>query len=190
VSVVALASLGFTASAVALLAVVRWCVWTHAMPDPGKWLSNSDYLTKHYRLVARFVVIEVLLAMGLAWLFDVQLARRRGIVFSTARSLGYTAPPPAHITPDTAWFTTFSREAEELGDTLYVCVRLSNQVQYYGFLRAYTPGDEPLADRELVLLPPLKIQVPGRDLRDLDEQWKRMIVHGGLVEAITVAYYK
>ena len=74
---IALTSLLFTLSGLAILSIIR-VVWPEQMPDPGRWLrEGARYMTENYRLVARALVLQLVLACSAAGLVHIVLSKIR-----------------------------------------------------------------------------------------------------------------
>lgn len=170
---IALSSVVFSLGAALVLSAIR--LWKPAwIVDPGAWARGGDaYFKDNYRLIARTVILEVLiaalLAVALAWIL--QRLRKGG-----------------SIKPVGAWYHTFRGELP--GSSVpYLSVRLKDGTQYMGTLANYSP-DPNMEGRELVLKPPyLRVKPTGDGIAaELDSSWQRVIIAGSAIDVITVAY--
>ena len=133
VSSVALASLGFTLAAVALLALLR-LVAQAAVPDVPQWITQGNrYLARNPGPVFTGLGLEVVGACALAALAG---------WFVTRNS-------ESSITNYGAWYQIL-RQDRPPGARAWVHVRLDDETEFWGYLRHFTPDDS--ADvREIVL---------------------------------------
>jgi hypothetical protein len=170
VSRVVLASLAFSGIALAVLAVIRAAepAW---MPDPRLLFANGHgYLAGRYRLVLRALLLEGGIALGLVWL----------VHWWKARSV-------TRLTTASAWQTALRDQGPE-GFVPHVWVRMSDGMEYIGAVAQYT-ADLDLADRELVLGPPLFHRAAAsHPLMDMPPEWQRLIIHGPAAQSIAVQY--
>ena len=169
----AFTSLIFTGVALALLAALR--LWRpDLLPDPGRWLREKGrYLEAHYRLIAAFAVVELLLALALALTAD-RLLRRRAT---------------GEIVPGGIWFQIL-RVDRPKNKVPWVSVQLTDKTQIAGFLNYYTAAEK-LENREIAL----KGNVQGRGLKlkvgnsetRLDD-WDTVVVRGDQIAYLKVMY--
>lgn len=170
VSVTALASLMFSGMSLLLLALVR-AVLPSLMPDPRLWLeTGSEYVKSNYQFVARFLAAEVLLAIALALLADLALRHRNG----------------ATIRAGSVWYRVF-RASKPSGTYPFVRVQLKNQVIYRGRVGEYAT-DPSLGDRELVLVPPISVKMPGKPAAPLSSGWQKVVIPASAIEVLRVSY--
>lgn len=170
----AFTSLLFTGGAVALLALVR-TVWPSLLPDPGRWLrENSAYVESHYRLIAAFFLVEVVLALALALLADTVLRRRAS----------------GQIVPGGIWYQVLRVDRPQ-GTLPWVSLELADKTRLAGFLSYYT-ASEKLENREIAL----KHNVDGTGMRLAKEdgtevpldQWKTVVVRADQIAYLKVTY--
>jgi hypothetical protein len=167
---VILASLIFSAIGLSVVAIAR-AVLPSLLPDPTALLSNQrTYVAAHYRLVAAALVLEVGVAVGLAWVVSVWLARRHG----------------APLRHESAW-TRVLRKSTPAGRRPYVRVRLQNGTVYMGAV-AHATADLELDERELVLAPPLFSNTETGELRPTEPEWQRIVLQGSQIESLAVRY--
>ncbi|WP_139177055.1 DUF6338 family protein [Geodermatophilus siccatus] len=167
---VILASLAFSGFAFLVIATIRTLVpaW---MPDPTPLIADfHGYMQRHYRLVLRALVLELLLALAAASVAHAFLARRQG----------------AGLRPVSAWVKVFRNNAPA-GRLPYVRVRLTNGTVYMGYVAHYTANIEG-GDREIVLSPPMFAKLEGKPLSPIPAEWERLVIGGGVIENINVQY--
>jgi Family of unknown function (DUF6338) len=146
------------------------------LPDPGKWLSQKEvYLQSHYRLIARTGVIEVMTALGLAWLADRILARRF----------------KGHIVPGSTWFRVLKMDVPAR-KTPWVNLKLTDGTDIWGFLKYYSP-QEKLENREIVLEhdnigQQLAVRLPTDTEPNPQDTWKAIVVRGDQIRLMKVDY--
>jgi hypothetical protein len=170
ISRVVLASLVFTALAVATLAAVR-VAKPQWLPAPERLLQpDRAYVASHNMLIFRALVLEVVVALLLAWLFHLSLSLRHG----------------ASIRPVSAWRKAFKADRPK-GAEVYVRVRLTNGVVYLGQLADFTVDME-LADRELILGSPLFSKTEDRPLSPVPSTYQRLVIRAAAIDAIFVEY--
>jgi hypothetical protein len=167
---VVLASLGFSTVGVVAVALVR-TVHAPWMPDPRLLLLNSHmYLAAHYTSVFWALLLEGAVA----------LAASAGVhAYLTKNASG----PPLRAT--SLWSAALS-EALPAGTVAHARVRLESGAVYLGQVVHYT-ADLELADRELVLGPPLFSKTGDRPLEPVPDVG-RVILVGSRIESIGVEY--
>jgi Family of unknown function (DUF6338) len=167
---IVLSSLGFTALALAVLAVVA-AIFPGLLPDP-KGLLDPDgrYAADHWPVVIGALAAESVLAHAAALLTHGILVRRGG----------------ATIRPMSAWTALFRRDRPK-GHRPYVRLRLTGGIVYTGTVVSFT-SDLPLADRELVLGPPLYSKTGDRPLSPLPPDYTRVLIRGAMIETMAVEY--
>lgn len=167
---IVLASLGFTVVALAALAIVG-ALAPGLMPDPKGLLDpNGTYPVDHWPAVVGALAAEAGIAHGAVLLTHWVLARRGG----------------ARIRPVSAWTALFRRDVPA-GHHAYVRLRLAGGVVYAGSVLSFT-SDLPLADRELVLGPPLYSKTGDRPLTPLPADYARVLIRGAMIETMAVEY--
>ena len=167
---IVLASLGFTAAALAVLALVG-AVVPGLLPDPkGLFDPNGAYPVDHWPAVVGALAAESVLAHGAVLLVHWRLARRVG----------------TRIRPVSAWTALFRRDRPK-GHRPYVRLRLAGGIVYTGSVLSFT-SDLPLADRELVLGPPLYSKTGDRPLTPLPADYTRVLIRGAMIETMAVEY--
>jgi Family of unknown function (DUF6338) len=167
----ALASLLFSVAAVLML-LVAGRRWPTLLPDAERWLREGrPYFQAEYSVVLRFVLLELAVALLLAVLADYAFGARQ----------------QPTIRPISSWYRVF-RSQLPAGTQPFVRVRVEDGTEYCGMLASYTPDSE-LADRELVLAPPLTRQRPeDATPSPLAGPWQRVIVSGPAIRDLWVAY--
>ena len=167
---VVLASLVFSGLGFAVVGLVRALrpAW---MPDPDRLVADpQQYLVEHYRLLLAALVVTASVAFGAVGLVHWFLGRKYG---SNLRTLS-------------TWHKVFRQELPD-GTAAYVRVRLSNGTVFTGKLAGYS-ADLELADREIVLAPPLFSKTGNNKLTALPVEWQRVILPASSIESITVQY--
>jgi uncharacterized protein DUF6338 len=168
---IALTSLVFTVLAISVLSVVR-LIWQSALLDPADWLSNGmTYVAAHPGLMGRSLVLELLLAIGLAVATDWYLRRSA----------------PGQIVGGSIWFQTFRRRRPE-GTTPWVHVKLDDETELWGYVGDYT-SDPDLAKRELTLTgPKLRYRRKGATADEHLDSWSSVSLRGDKISWMKVAY--
>lgn len=167
---IVLASLGFTVVALAVLGVVA-ALFPGLLPDPkGLFDPNGVYAADHWPAVVGALAAESVLAHAAAVLVHWILVRRGG---STIRAVS-------------AWTALFRLELPD-GHRAVVRLRLTGGIVYTGTVLSFT-SDLPLADRELVLGPPLYSRTGDRPLSALPPEYTRVLIRGAMIETMAVEY--
>jgi hypothetical protein len=167
---IVLASLGFTVLALAILALVG-AVFPGLLPDPkGLFDPNGAYAADNWPSVVGALAAESVLAHGAALLTHWLLVLRGG----------------ATIRPVSAWTALYRRDLPP-GHYAYVRVRLTGGIVYTGAVLSFT-SDLPLADRELVLVPPLYSKTGDKSLAPLPPDYTRVVIRGAMIETMAVEY--
>lgn len=167
---VALGSMVFSGVALGVLSLVR-AARPEWMPDPGRLLADQQqYLADEYRLVLRALVIQVLIALLLAWWTHLAIAKVTG----------------APIRQRSAWAAVFRHDLPA-GTQAHARVRLTDGTTYLGHV-AHFNADLKRADRELVLAPPLYAATKGNKLGDVPAEWTRVVVSADQIAALSVQY--
>jgi hypothetical protein len=162
----------FTSVTMMLLVGVR-AFLPDLFPDPGEWLRHPvKYVRREYATIAAFagtqLIVSLLLAIGAHFLL-VHKSRAR-------------------IEAVASWFYTF-RTACPPGTSPGVRVTLDDGTVFVGKVYSYTPTDAPVAERELVLGPPLWIKRPGAPVAPLEPDRQRVLLIGDRIRSITVSYW-
>jgi hypothetical protein len=163
------ASIGFSAVALCLLAIIR-AAFPSWIPDPRLLLSEwPGYAVGHYRLILRTCLIQVAFEAGLVLLFNGWLA-------------GNTA---SQIKRQSAWMILL-RQRPNLN--AIVRVRLKDGDSWEGTVTDFTP-DLALDGRELTLGRPLRYRPkPGSPFMPVDEDWRRVVLSGSDISTLVVRY--
>lgn len=168
---VALASLAFSAVGVLAVAIVR-TVHAAWMPDPRLFLLNSHtYLAGHYASVFWSLLLEVAVALGAAAAAHKYLAKKAG------------APP---LRASSLWSVALSEDVPA-GTVPHARVRLTSGTVYLGEVTHYT-ADLEMADRELVLGPPLFSKTGEKLLAPVPTEITRVALACTQIESIAVQY--
>lgn len=170
ISRVVLASTGF--SAVGLLAVgVVGALRPNWMPIPRQLFTAPDpYVYDHPGRVVAASAIQLTAALGAAMATHFVLARKTG---STLR-------------PVSPWSKTLREDAPE-STTPHVRIRLQSGTVFVGRVNHYTAQLE-VADREIVLAPPLFSKTGGNALVAMPSRYQRLVVRGSQIESIAIEY--
>jgi hypothetical protein len=168
---VVLGSLAFTGTAVVLLSLFGAAV-PAALPAPRELiLGGTAYLADHYRLVLAAITAEAVLAHALVAVTHAVLAKRRG---------------RGTLRPVSAWSRVFGEDVPD-DHIVFARVRLQDGLVYAGQVAHYT-ADLPLADRELVLAPPLASKTGDNPLTPLPASYQRVVVRGADMKVLAVEY--
>lgn len=170
----AFTSLLFTAAALTLLAFVR-AAWPGLMPDPGRWIREKGrYLETHYRLIAAFFMVEMVLASALALLADSVLKRQ-----ATGK-----------IVQGDLWYQVFRMDRPR-GKVPWVSLQLKDKTQIAGVLNHYSVGEK-LENREIALMHNRKgtglkrITAGGIEIRF--DGWQQVVVAAEQIAFLKVMY--
>lgn len=167
---IVLASLFFSGLGVLVLIVLRVLIPTW-MLDPDRLINEGGaYITDHFQLVFYAFGVWAIVAFLTAWGAHAFFARRHGVRFR----------------PVSTW-QKLIRDECPAGYVPHARVRLTNGTVYLGRVEHYT-ADLDLADRELVLVPPLFSKTGDRPLAPIPKEWQRVVVHGSAIESIAVQY--
>lgn len=167
---IVLASLGFTAVALAVLAGLGALV-PGLLPDPKGLLDpNGSYAADHWPTVIGALAAESVLAHAVALLGHWWLGRQG----------------KASIRPVSAWTALFRRDVPP-GHRAFVRLRLTGGIVYTGSVLSFT-SDIPLPDRELILGPPLYSKTGDKALTPLPAVYTRVLVRGAMIETMAVEY--
>ncbi len=167
---VVLASLAFTSAGIAVISLVRASrpAW---MPDPGPLLADPQtYAADHYGVVLWALAVEMSVALGAALAVHRALARKHG---SGLRAVS-------------SWHRTL-REDRPGGADVHVRVKLTNGTIFVGKVAHYT-ADLDMADREIVLAPPLFSRTGDKPLVPMPPEWQRLVLAGSVIESLAVQY--
>jgi hypothetical protein len=168
---VVLGSLAFTGAALLIISIVGVAI-PAALPEPrGLILGGTAYLADHYRLVLSAITAEAVLAHSLVGATHFVLAKRRG---------------RATLRPVSAWSRVFNDDVPE-DHIVFARVRLQDGLVYAGQVAHYT-ADLPLADRELVLAPPLAAKTGEKPLTPLPATYQRVVIRGAEMRVLAVEY--
>jgi hypothetical protein len=173
-SVVALTSLLFSMAATGSLAAARLApAGAKVLPDPARWLREGHrYAAANLGRIAGFFIAELVIAVSLAWLAELITGRRL----------------PAVLRYSSLWFRAFREEAPP-GTSVFARITVSGGTEYYGSIGNYTAGNVPLNERELELATPMFMRLTGEtDPRPLPEAWSRLLIPGGVIEGVVLAY--
>jgi len=167
---VVLSSLAFSGFGFVIVVLARLIepAW---FPDPRRLVTEGmKYVAAEYLLVVSAIVLELAVALAAALLTHgvlAQMSGRRLRPLSTWQK-GIRDDCPKDMVP-------------------HARVRLTGGAVYLGRVGAYT-ADLELADRELVLVPPLFSKTGTNPLTPLAGEWQRMILHGSNIESIAFQY--
>jgi hypothetical protein len=143
------------------------------MPDPDRLISGTSsgyYITRHYWLILRTLLLEGGIALAIAAGFQWIRAKR----------------VRARLRPVSTWTKVFREECPP-GFLPYVQVRHSNGMTYVGQVGHFT-ADLETADREMVLVPPLYVKKPDGQLKDMPSEWQRVVLSAASVDSLVVQY--
>ncbi|WP_373454701.1 DUF6338 family protein [Rhodococcus sp. 14-2470-1a] len=95
---------------------------------------------------------------------------------------------PGRVTHVSNWRKLFRDDAPS-GTYPLARVRMQNGTSWVGRIVHYSPDLE-VADRELVLGPPLAVKAAAGPACDLSSDWGRVVLSGAQIESITVRYLR
>lgn len=181
---VALTSLIFTVVSLAILGVVRLVTSPSPsngaapsilLPDPAAWLAGGNtYLASNYHLVALALLIEVVLACGLAVSAHAVLSKAG---FGRAR-----------IMDGSIWFHAMRSHVPNNATHVMLHLRLTDGTRVKGVLRRYTHGEK-LDDQELLLGgDTLELARPGGDFVRIGSRSDFLIVRGERIAVMSGVY--
>lgn len=165
-----LASLIISTLSVGILVAIRLAQpkW---MPDPNSLFSGrGNYVTSHYRLILRTLLLEGVVALTIA----------AGFHWIRTRRLR------ARLRPVSTWTRVFRDECPH-GFLPHAQIRLANGMTYIGQVGHFT-ADLEIADREIVLVPPLYVKKPDGQFKDMPSEWQRVVLSGASVDSLIVQY--
>jgi hypothetical protein len=165
-----LASLIISTLSVVILVAIR-LAQPRWMPDPNSLFSGTgNYVTSHYRLILRTLLLEGIIALTIAAGFHWIRTRRIR----------------ARLRPVSTWTRVFREDCPD-GFLPHAQIRLSNGMTYIGQVGHFT-ADLETADREIVLVPPLYVKKPDGQLKDMPPEWQRVVLSGASVDSLVVQY--
>ncbi|WP_329480933.1 DUF6338 family protein [Kribbella sp. NBC_01484] len=172
ISRVALGSLGFSIIGLAAVTVLH-LRWGRAFVALDRAVTDKQYLTSQLRHVVVTALVATGIAMLAAWVLDLILKSPHDTPNLTSRSL---------------WVQTFRKDQPE-GTYTALWVKLTSGPRFIGQVRGYT-ADSEVADREIILVPPLYMELPGHpELIPLaDRGWQRVVIPSHAIEMIGVRY--
>lgn len=172
ISRVILASTAFSTVGLLVVALVG-TLRPSWMPDTRQLLTRPDpYVYDHLARVIGALAIQLIVALGTALLVHTVLARRSG------SSLRAVSP----------WRRALRHDAPE-ATAPHVRIRLRSGTVYVGRVNHYTAEME-VADREIVLSPPLFSKTGLAALTPLPPRWQRLIISGSEIESMAIEYRK
>ncbi|UJC82134.1 hypothetical protein D4768_30400 (plasmid) [Rhodococcus erythropolis] len=172
---IALVSTVCSAVAFVVLLVVAGlarCVHWHPMPDLSAMIrSGSSYITEHIISVSIAAVLGLTVSMLAAW-GAFEFVNRKN---------------PAKITYASAWAKLIREELPTPTTAVHVRATVESGAIWYGRVSHFSPDME-VADREIVLCPPLYVQNPHGDLSELPAKWQRVVLRGSEITTLAVRY--
>ncbi len=143
----------------------------HWMPSPQALLSQPHgYAVTHYRLLIRAGVLEFVVACAAAGAAHAFLGLR----------------DRSRMRPVSLWHAVFTDDVPA-GFAPYACVRVASGATWMGYAAHWT-ADLEMADRELVLSPPLWVAAPEKSSQPVPAEWSRVVLPGSQIQSITVQY--
>jgi hypothetical protein len=169
---IVLASLWFDAFAFIVLVAVQQFA-PGLLPDPAEMLrGGTGFVADNFNQVLGAILGFTLLAVGAVWVVHVVLVVRQG----------------APTRSESEWTRLFHGVRPE-GTLPYARVRLSTGAVYSGLVHSYT-ADHALADREIMLAPPIRVQKPDQEHpQDLPDEFARVWIPVQQIVSITVSYH-
>ena len=172
ISRVVLASFGFSALGLAVVAFVR-AFWPEAMPDPRRLiLEGNKYIAYHYALLIGAFALDAVVALGTVYLIHLRLRPK-------------DAPS---LRAESVWSAVFRRGRPSHAYVPYARVRTSDGYVYQGFVGEFT-ADLDQEQRELVLHPPLgSKRATDSSMSAVPVEWQRIILPASNIASITIQY--
>lgn len=168
---IALSSICFTVASVFIVVLVTSLA--DVEPSIDRIVNDGPshaYLDRHYVGATTLLLIEFLLALGLARLVHFWL----------------TLDAPSTLAPTDLWHQVF-RVAAPTGDVPYLRVRLTDGWVVEGRL-AWARYDNDPSSRELALAVPLASKQGAGQRSDLDARYRWMLLKSSEIQRIDVAY--
>lgn len=171
---IALSSVVLTGVSIAVLASVR-AVAPGLMPSAGQWLgAPHSYVTAHYRLIARTLVLEVGLASCMA------LIAARGLLPRQWRC--------SQSRPHSTISVVLHETATEPSSVPFVQLRTVQGTLFTGIVASHDASG-PRNDRQIALRPPLSVHRPGADTAS-SLRWPRLVLPVADIAEMHVTYVR
>ncbi|GAA3840820.1 hypothetical protein GCM10022226_74120 [Sphaerisporangium flaviroseum] len=171
ISRVVLASLVFTGLAIMILLAVRVRL-PDLLADPERWLrEGTPYAMANLHRIMGSLATEMVISLGMVIIVHLVLSWRQG---------------GATIAPVSTWTQVFKRECPK-GHEAHVRVSLTSGAVYTGLVAHFSPDLE-VADRELVLAPPMGARAGEGPLKPIPPEWERVVLRGSAIERMSVQY--
>lgn len=170
---VMLSSLVFSGLGLGVVCLVR-SVQPTWMPDADRLVAEPhQYMVEHYPVILGALFLGEFVALGAAWCAHQLLSLKDGSGLRTVSS----------------WRKVFRDDLPAGVVAPHVRVRLTNGTVFTGVVVQYT-ADLDLADREIVLAPPLFSKTGTNPLTPLPGEWQRLILPASSIESIAVQYQR
>ncbi|WMN02161.1 DUF6338 family protein [Rhodococcus erythropolis] len=176
ISRTALVSTVCSLAALGLLAIVSWITGicgVHPLPNlPALIRGGTVYIADHLGEVVFAAALGLALSLGISYLGYWYIHRGE----------------PSDIDYISAWRSVLRDDRPTPTTPVHVMVKLKNGSTWAGRVAKYSP-DPDLADRELVLEPPLAARKDSTvDIKPLNAKWTRVILSGPEIVSIAVSY--
>lgn len=163
---VALWSLLLTVGSLLILGLLRWLV-PSIIADPWQWLEHGRaYVKDHPRRVGLTLLLQLLLAQGLAWLVAAWAGRHER----------------ATIRQGDIWHKVFAIDVPP--DRRVQAVVLTKNAEYRGIVAGYTTNAD-LTNRELQLIEPITFRLRHEPTpRPLPEPFDQVVIAASAIEEL------
>ncbi|BAL87814.1 hypothetical protein AMIS_25940 [Actinoplanes missouriensis 431] len=171
-----------SAATLVLLGIIR-TLTPAVLADPRRMWTVPHYVANHLWLTGWTITLFLIVSATLS-----------ALCFAVTPTSGLAG----RVFPESAWVAVFGRLPQRLidnGTTVSPGHRIVTQLQvelldgsaYVGVRDAYS-ADAALADRELVLAPPLQVRPTEGDWTALDPGWQRIIIPAAQIRNILVRF--
>lgn len=138
-------------------------------------VEGRAYLGRHAGSVGLFIAVQIVSACLLAWAAD---------WFERQRIKDETGQDPPQLHTISAWDRPLG--VRPAGTSTHVWLRLPSGIEFRGKIGGF--GHEiDVAERELVLVPPIEIRYPRQRWQPLRD-WQRVVLQGSDLEFLAATY--
>jgi Family of unknown function (DUF6338) len=134
--------------------------------------TDKEYVAQNLPGVVILVVTQVLLSLGLVWIYDRITSRR----FNGARLLR-----------ENSWTFVLRSHNPVSPEHTYARIQLTSGTVYYGRVEYFSP-DLDADNREIVLGRPISVLKPGAQKYSAQDGYTRAILPGSQIESVQIRY--